>query len=63
VSDDADRFALLAAIDTDLEAVEQALARLDDGTYASCEVCAAPLSDQQLAADPLGRRCDSHRGA
>lgn len=59
--DDADRIALLAAIDADLDGVEQALARLDEGTYATCEVCSAPLADDVLAADPVGRRCDTHR--
>ena len=59
--DDADRIALLASIDADLDGVEQALARLDEGTYATCEVCSAPLADEALTADPLGRRCDTHR--
>ena len=59
--DDADRLALLAAIAADLDGVEQALARLDEGTYATCEVCSAPLADEALTADPLGRRCDTHR--
>ena len=59
--DDADRIALLAAIDADLDGVEQALARLDEGTYATCEVCSAPLADEVLTADPVGRRCDTHR--
>ena len=61
--DDADRIALLAAIDADLDGVEQALARLDEGTYATCEVCSVKLADEALAADPVGRRCDTHRDA
>ena len=61
--DDIDRRQQLGAIDADLEAVEHALARLDDGTYASCEVCAEPISDERLAASPAGRRCDVHAPA
>jgi len=60
VPDDADRLALLAAIDADLEGVERALARLDEGTYGTCEVCGQALGDERLAADPLARRCDQH---
>jgi RNA polymerase-binding transcription factor DksA len=60
-ADDAERLSLLAAIDADLDGVEQALARLDDGTYATCEVCARALDEEQLAADPVGRRCEDHR--
>ena len=52
---------LLDAIDAELDGVEQALARLDEGSYATCEVCSAPLADEWLAADPVGRRCDRHR--
>ena len=58
--DDAERRRLLAEVDADLEAVEQALARLDDGTYASCEVCGEPIDDGLLAEAPARRRCDVH---
>jgi DnaK suppressor protein len=58
--DDAERRRLLADIDDDLEAVEQALARLDAGTYSSCEVCGDPIADELLALAPARRRCDVH---
>lgn len=44
----------------DLDAVDAALRRLDDGTYATCEVCTVALADEVLAADPVARRCPSH---
>jgi len=50
----------LDRIEADLAGVEEALARLDAGTYATCEVCQAPLSEERLAADPTGRRCPEH---
>jgi RNA polymerase-binding transcription factor DksA len=44
-----------------LDRVDQALQRLDDGTYGTCEVCGAPLPDETLAADPTARRCVDHQ--
>jgi RNA polymerase-binding transcription factor DksA len=55
-----DRLAQFDRIDADLEGVEQALVRLDAGTYASCEVCGEPLADGLLAEDPVRRRCPTH---
>lgn len=49
----------LAALEADLDAVDAALARLDDGTYGTCEECGAPL--EGLDEDPLARRCPEHR--
>lgn len=46
----------LERIERDLEGVEAALARLDDGTYWTDEVTGAPLSDALLDADPVARR-------
>ena len=46
----------LAAIERDLDAVEAALPRLDDGTYWVDERTGEPISDQVLAADPVARR-------
>jgi RNA polymerase-binding transcription factor DksA len=41
---------------TDLDGVELALARLDAGTYWTCEATGQPLPDDVLAADPTVRR-------
>ena len=45
-----------------LDGVDVALVRLSDGTYRTCEVCAAPLPDNRLSADPTLRRCADHAG-
>jgi len=45
-----------------LDDVDQALIRLSDGTYRSCEACGAPLPEVRLAADPTLRRCADHVG-
>jgi RNA polymerase-binding transcription factor DksA len=50
----------LAAAEAELDAVEHALERLDDGTYGSCEVCRDTLDDARLAADPTARYCSGH---
>jgi RNA polymerase-binding transcription factor DksA len=50
----------LAAAEAELDLVEHALARLDDGTYGSCEVCGDALDDARLEEDPTARYCASH---
>ena len=40
-----------------LDAVEAAMARLDEGTYGRCERCGEALSSSQLEADPAGSLC------
>ncbi len=42
-----------------LDAVEAAMARLDDGSYGSCEACGSAIDDQRLAADATATRCTS----
>lgn len=42
-----------------LAELDAALTRLDEGTYGTCEVCEAAISDERLAALPATRRCVS----
>jgi RNA polymerase-binding transcription factor DksA len=46
----------LDAIERDLADVETALARLDAGTYRTCEITGDPLDESYLAANPTARR-------
>ena len=46
----------LDRIETDLADVEVALARLEAGTYWTCEVTGQTLDDDVLAANPTARR-------
>jgi hypothetical protein len=46
----------LARIERDLEGVETALRRLDDGTYWIDEITGEPLAESVLVADPVARR-------
>ena len=50
----------LDAAERDVDDVEKALQRLDDGTYASCEVCGAPIAEELLAENPARRTCSAH---
>ena len=53
--------ALLAnRLRSELDEVERALAKLDDGTYGRCEVCGAPIAEPRLEAMPATRFCIDH---
>jgi DnaK suppressor protein len=49
--------ALLAAARHRISEVDDALARLDAGTYGACEQCGRPIAPDRLAARPFARRC------
>lgn len=52
----------LEALAQDLAEVDAALARLDEGTYGSCEACGVRLSEAVLTSAPAARRCADHGG-
>ena len=52
--------ALAAQLRTELEEVERALTKLDDGTYGRCEVCDEPIAPARLEAMPSARFCITH---
>ena len=54
---------LLEQIESELRDVEEALARLEDGTYGTCEVCGKPIPDERLEANPTARRDVEHEPA
>jgi RNA polymerase-binding transcription factor DksA len=56
-------FSILEQVEAELADVERALQRLDDGTYGTCEVCAAPIGDERLAVHPAARFCLTHQEA
>lgn len=45
------------AVDALLDEVEQALARLDDGSYGRCEQCDEPIADERLVELAIARTC------
>jgi len=52
--------ALLDRLELELEDAARALRRLDEATYATCEVCGQPIGDDRLATSPVTRRCAEH---
>ncbi len=52
--------AILEGVAAELDDVERALQRLDDGSYGRCERCRAPIDDDRLAAHPATRLCGAH---
>lgn len=51
---------LAARLREELDGIENALARLDAGTYGICEFCQTPLDDEILARTPQASRCGAH---
>lgn len=54
---DGEREQVLDTIEADLADVELALARLDAGSYFTCERCGRPLPDALLSEQPAARAC------
>jgi RNA polymerase-binding protein DksA len=49
--------ALAGSLREQLDDVDRALAKLDDGTYGLCENCGQPISEARLEAMPATRYC------
>jgi DnaK suppressor protein len=54
-------FSILDTIQAELEDVERALKRLDDGTYGTCQACGETIGDERLEAVPAARFCLEHQ--
>jgi RNA polymerase-binding transcription factor DksA len=48
---------ILERVEAELDDVEHALRRLDDGSYGTCEACGRPIDDGRLEAIPAARFC------
>jgi len=59
----AEEMAALRRAQADLADVDRALARLDDGTYGTCEACGVAIADEVLADAPATRACPEHAAA
>ncbi len=44
----------------DLDDIEAALRRMDEGTYGQCEVCGEPIGEARLEVMPATRYCIEH---
>jgi RNA polymerase-binding transcription factor DksA len=52
---------VLEDIDAELNDIEHALRRLEDGSYGVCERCHQPIGEDRLEAVPAARLCVRHR--
>jgi DnaK suppressor protein len=52
--------ALAGQLREQLDDIEAAMARLDEGTYGRCEVCGQPIGDARLEIMPATRFCIEH---
>lgn len=52
---------IIESVRGELDAVDAAFARIDAGTYGSCEVCHQPIGDERLDAVPAARFCVEHQ--
>ncbi len=50
----------VAEIEATLNNVDRALERLRLGTYRTCQVCATPIDETDLVANPLLANCRAH---
>lgn len=48
---------IIAGLDAQLEDVERALGKMDQGTYGRCEACGRPIPKERLEAMPTARFC------
>jgi RNA polymerase-binding transcription factor DksA len=54
---------VLDRIQDELDDVERALERLDDGSYGTCQACGTTIEDDLLATRPTTRFCPEHEPA
>jgi RNA polymerase-binding protein DksA len=54
-------FSILDQVQAELDDVERALKRLDDGSYGSCQACGQEIGDERLEAVPAARFCLEHQ--
>jgi RNA polymerase-binding transcription factor DksA len=54
---------ILEQVEAELDDVEHALVRLENGTYGLCEACGRPIDDARLEAQPATRFCVDDQAA
>lgn len=57
-----ENLALAAQLREQLDDIENALTKLDGGTYGRCEVCGEAIGEARLEAMPAARFCIEHAG-
>lgn len=52
--------AIVSELEARKLAVEEALKRIEDGTYGLCKVCGKPIDEERLEANPAADTCIEH---
>lgn len=55
-----ERRALVATLETRYNNIVRALAKIEEGTYDTCEVCGKPIEEDRLNANPAARTDKEH---
>lgn len=53
--------AILKQLETELVEVKEALFRIENGTFGTCEVCGKEIEQQRLQANTSARTCIAHK--
>ena len=56
-------FSLLEQLEAEIEALDAALRKVDEGIYGICEICGREIEAERLEAMPWTRTCIEHAGA
>jgi RNA polymerase-binding transcription factor DksA len=56
-------FSLLEQLEAEIDDLDTALRKVDEGTYGSCEICGREIGAERLEAMPGTRTCIDHAGA
>jgi RNA polymerase-binding transcription factor DksA len=52
---------IIESLEGQLSLVDEALKRIDAGTYGLCEVCKEPIDEERLIERPMARFCRKHQ--
>lgn len=52
--------AVVGELEKQLKDVDDALGKIDEGAYGTCEVCGAHIEEDRLEANPAARTCKAH---
>lgn len=52
---------IVESLEGELLLIDEALKRIEAGTYGRCEICKRPIEEERLAERPMARFCKRHQ--
>jgi RNA polymerase-binding transcription factor DksA len=52
---------VIESLEGQLSLIDEALKRIDAGTYGRCEICKRPIGEERLVERPMARFCKKHQ--